>query len=207
MTTDNVSSVWAWPLARFRDALAGLEPVPSCGATAAVCGNLGLALIVMALGKSQAREAHPARETLLAEARALLPVLAAHADGDMRDFGRFIEDLPHTEPEDAQRQRDLAVLVNRTHQAAQDAQRALELAVTALPLATPSLRCDVRAGGLMLHASVHALLLNLAEDAPLLQDPGRTDQYEAQRAAIGNRADIAARALRERFERSEAKKL
>jgi len=68
--------------------------------------------------------------------------------------------------------------------------------VTALPLASPSLRCDVKAGGLMLHASVHALLLNLAEDAPLLQDQGRTDDYEAQRATLEQRADAAARALR-----------
>lgn len=198
MTTGNVSSVWAWPLARFRDALAGLEPVPSCGATAAVCGDLGLALIVMALGKSQAREAHPARESLLTEARALLPVLAAQADGDMRDFGRFIEDLPHTEPDDARRQQDIAAVVARACEAAETALAALELALTALPLATPSLRCDVRAGGLMLHASVHALLLNLAEDAPLLKDQGRAEHYEAQRATFERRADVAARALRAR---------
>lgn len=196
MTTDNVSSVWAWPLARFRDALAGLEPVPSCGATAAVCGDLGLALIVMALGKSQAREAHPGRQVLLVEARRLLPVLAAHADGDMRDFGRFIEDLPHTEPEDAQRQQDIAVLVKRTHQAAEDVHKALDLAVAALPLTATGLRCDIRAGGLMLHASVHALLLNLAEDAALLQDHGTAQHFEARRKALEQRADAAARTLR-----------
>jgi len=199
MTQDNLSSVWAWPLGRFRDALAGLEPVPSCGATAAVCGDLGLALVVMALGKSQAREPEAGRDALLTQARALLPVLAAHADGDMREFGRFIEDLPHTEPDDTQRQRDIAVLVNRAQRAAEDAQQALDLAVAALPQAVPSLRCDIRAGGLILHASVHALLLNLAEDLALLKDRHSAEHHEAQRAALEQRADAAARALRDDY--------
>ncbi|WP_263263312.1 cyclodeaminase/cyclohydrolase family protein [Pseudomonas sp. RIT-PI-S] len=189
------SSVWAWPLARFRDALAGLEPVPSCGATAAVCGDLGLALVSMALGKSQARQPSPERARLLTEAQELLPVLAAHADRDMRAFGRFIKDLPHTEPDDALRQHDVARMTEGARRAAEDAQQALELAVAALPVTDAGLRCDVLAGGQLIHASVQALLLNVAEDLPLLSDPAASATFEAARTALAQRAEAALKTL------------
>jgi formiminotetrahydrofolate cyclodeaminase len=188
-------TVWAWSLSRFRDALAGSEPVPSCGATAAVCGDLGLALVIMAVSKSQVRAPTPEGTAVLAQLQALLPVLAAHADHDMRAFGRFIEDLPHTGPQDAQRQRDVRRMSEGACQAATDAQQALDLAVAALPHAASGLRCDVTAGGLMLHASVQALLLNIAEDLPLLEDADAAKALDAQRRAVSQRASAALQGL------------
>lgn len=189
------SSVWAWPLAEFRDALAGQAPVPSCGATAAVCGNLGLALVTMALAKTQARHPAPELAAVLSQAQALMPQLAAHADADMRAFGRFIEDLPSTEPDDAQRQADVTRMTEGARRAAEDAQQALELAVAAVPLAAQGLRCDVLAGGQMIYASVHALLLNLAEDLPLLSDKAAAQGFETARAGLAQRGESALAAL------------
>lgn len=188
-------SVWTWPLGQFRDALAGHAPVPSCGATAAVCGTLGLALLTMALSKSQAREPHHDRAALLAQAQGLLPRLAAHADSDMRAFGRFIADLPRTEPEDALRQADVARMTEGARQAAQDGLLALELAVAALPTTEAGLRCDVLAGGRLIHASVQALLLNVGEDLPLLSDQAAAKAFENARDAIAQRAEAALQAL------------
>lgn len=191
----NPSSVWAWPLAEFRDALAGQAPVPSCGATAAVCGNLGLALVTMALGKSQSRHPSPQLAGLLNQAQALMPRLGAHADADMRAFGRFIDDLPRTEPDDAQRQADVTRMTEGARRAAEDAQQALELAVAAAPLAAEGLRCDVLAGGQMIYASVQALLLNLAEDLPLLTDQAAAQAFKGAQAALSKRARTAVEAL------------
>lgn len=195
VTLPRHGSVWAWPLADFKDALAGEAPVPSCGATAAVCGSLGLALVTMALGKTQAR--HPCAElaAVLSQAQALMPRLTAHADADMRAFGRFIEDLPSTEPDDAQRQADVARMTEGARRAAEDAQQALELAVAAAPLVAQGLRCDVLAGGQMIYASVQALLLNLAEDLPLLIDQTAAQGFEAARAELVQRGEIALEAL------------
>lgn len=195
ITSPSPSSIWAWPLAEFRDALAGQAAVPSCGATAAVCGNLGLALVTMALGKSQSRHPSARLAALLHQAKALMPRLGAHADADMRAFGRFIEDLPRTEPDDAQRQADVTRMTEGARRAAEDAQQALELAAAAAPLAAEGLRCDVLAGGQMIYASVQALLLNLAEDLPLLTDQAAAQAFEGARAALSERARTAVEAL------------
>lgn len=188
-------TVWAWPLARFRDALAGLEPVPSCGATAAVCGDLGLALVAMALGKSHERQGTSQTRALLDDARRRLPQLAAHADQDMRAFGRFIRALPHTSAQSPDRQQAVRRMTEGACQAAEDAQQALELAVAALPHVAAGLQCDVRAGGLILHASVQALLLNVAEDLPLLKDAALCEVIRAQHGALSQRAAVAVGAL------------
>lgn len=191
----NGDTVWAWPLARFRDALAGLEPVPGCGATAAVCGDLGLALVAMALGKSHERQGTPQTHALLDDARCRLPQLAAHADQDMRAFGRFIQALPHTCAQAPDRQQAVRRMTEGACQAAADAQQALELAVTALPHVAAGLQCDVRAGGMLLHASVQALLLNVAEDLPLLSDTALRDGIRAQHEVLSQRAAAAMSAL------------
>jgi formiminotetrahydrofolate cyclodeaminase len=183
------STVWTWPLARFRDALAGQEAVPSCGATAAVGASLALALITMALAKSQARNPSEALARLLEQARSLQPVLDAHADRDMRAFGRFIDDLPRTTPEDAQRQADVRQMTEGAYRAATDALRALELARAALPLAAKGLRCDLLAGGLMLQANLRALLLNVTEDLPLLSDPTVAATFETAAGDLARRAE------------------
>lgn len=185
------ATVWAWPLARFRDALAGQEAVPSCGATAAVGASLALALITMALAKSLERQPTEALAQLLEQARSLQPVLDTHADRDMRAFGRFIDDLPHTAPEDAQRQADVRHMTEGAYAAAADALRGLELARDALPLAAKGLRCDLLAGGLMLQANLRALLLNVTEDLPLLTDPAAAAALEAAAQALGRRAEQA----------------
>ncbi|WP_426199566.1 cyclodeaminase/cyclohydrolase family protein [Pseudomonas sp. DC3200b2] len=185
------STVWAWPLARFRDALAGQEAVPSCGATAAVGASLALALITMALAKSLERQPSEALARLLEQARSLQPTLDAHADRDMRAFGRFIDDLPHTTPEDALRQADVRRMTEGACHAAADTLRALELARTALPLAAKGLRCDLLAGGLMLHANLRALLLNVTEDLPLLADPAAAAAFEAAARNLGRQAEQA----------------
>lgn len=190
-------SVWSWPMAAFRDALAGEAPVPSCGATAAVCANLGLALVTMALGKSQARAFSTEADALLAACRELLPPLALHADHDMRAFGRFIDDLPRTEPEDALRQQDVTRMTEGARAAAESALAALEFAVAALPLTQPGLRCDVLAGGQIIHACVQALLLNVAEDLPLLTDIAQAQGFEQARMDLARRAEAALEALRQ----------
>jgi formiminotetrahydrofolate cyclodeaminase len=150
----------------------------------------------MALSKSQGRNPTDQGAALLAQAQALVPRLAAHADADMRAFGRFIEDLAHTAPEDAQRQADVLRMTEGARQAAEDALEALELAVAALPASEPGLRCDVLAGGQLIHASLQALLLNLQEDLPLLSDAEAAQAFEQARALLAQRAEAALRALR-----------
>lgn len=169
-------SLWQLSLSEFRDQVASKQPTPSCGAAAAVGASLGLALIQMAirLGIDRQRSEH---DELLQQSEPLQRQLMASADEDARAFGDFIE----ADSDEARRQaaRDsIAVPLATAHAC----RAALRLAERTKPLVKESIRPDVVAGALMIHAAMDAVLLNVNANLALIPD-------EAERVDLSNSRD------------------
>lgn len=185
-------SLWNQSLASFREALGADRPTPSCGAASAVSASLGMALASMALRISDKREPHAGRETLIAQSGHLSEALGRQADADARAFERYLAEQGA--------KRDMAEPATRGAVAvplytAWLCREGLRLTLAALPLCKPSLRCDVEAGALLLHAALGAALLNLDTHLDRLEPLARKRAARVRRT-LRRDADAALAALR-----------
>lgn len=155
-------SLWSVSLGEFREQVASNAPVPGCGAVTCVSAGLGLALVLKALRNAQGKKPDKARGAVIEEAERLSPVIAAHADADVRSFGAYIDELV-CECEGPAEQRTLDVTLGSLA-AARSCLAGMHLADEAKPLVSAFMRADIMAGALLLHASLMSLLVNVAID-------------------------------------------
>ncbi|WP_462381674.1 cyclodeaminase/cyclohydrolase family protein [Pseudomonas sp. Marseille-QA0892] len=176
-------SLWQLSLSDFRDQVASKQPTPSCGAAAAVSASFGLALIQMAIRLGTHVERGEAQE-LLRQSEPLQRQLMSSADEDARAFGGFIE----ADSEEARQQaaRDSIAVPLATAHACRSA---LRLAEHAKPLVKQSVRPDVVAGALMLHAAMDAVLLNVEVNLALIPDQAERDDLAASRDRLRTEAN------------------
>lgn len=157
--------LWDMTLAQFREACAE-RALPGCGAVAAVVADFGLALVIKALRVSEEREPHAARGELLRSAQALLGRPGAFADDDVAAFQDYLNAEGREAQQSAARQA-CAVPLDTAHACSQ----ALAIAEAAWPEVVESVRCDVKAGALLIYAAIESVLLNVEADLSGLDDP------------------------------------
>lgn len=183
------TSLWSQSLTQFRDAVAEPSPTPSCGAAAVVSANLGLALVLMALRTSQAKQPRAERGALIPQVETLLHRLADYADADVLAFADYIDALGHDQTLEPNRQR----AARRTSAVSLDAARccdeALALAQQARPLTASTLGSDIEAGALLLHSGLSALLINLDVDLRELVDDDERRRLSEARQRLQDVAD------------------
>ncbi|EJN34699.1 methenyl tetrahydrofolate cyclohydrolase [Pseudomonas sp. GM78] len=182
-------SIWLTSLESFRNRIAADTPVPSCGATSCVCASFGLALLLMALRKSDTRHLEDQREKNIHEVEQLMDVMKAHADNDVRAFSAYIEE-PLSDAQGHSQQRTLEVTLGALA-AARGCLQGIELAQCGLPCVKPSLQCDVVAAVLILHASLSALLLNVDSDVDQIVPSARRAELAQDRRDLQQKADEA----------------
>lgn len=187
-------SIWSTTMEAFCEQVASPGPVPSCGAAACASAGFSLALLLMALRKSVGGEQDPGLASLTTETQALLEVVKAHADNDMKTFGAFIEDsAASASGHDPQLSLDVTL---GSMAAARSCLQGIELAAAAMPCVKKSLRCDVMSCALMLHASLSALLINVDADAGNLSGSRQGARVMGDRADIQRAADVLLASLR-----------
>ncbi len=182
-------TLWSQSLTRFRDAVAAPSPTPSCGAAAVVSANLGLALVLMALRTSQAKQPQAGGAALIAQGESLLHRLADYADADVLAFADYIEALKHDQSQAPNRQRAARRTSAVSLRAARCCARALALARQARPHTAGALTSDIEAGALLLHAGLSALLINLEVDLGELVDDSERQRLHAARRLVQHEAD------------------
>lgn len=211
MTTEAEDSLWRWPLASFRDALASDSPTPGGGSAAMVSATLGLGLVVMALRVTANKSADRAfLDTLILSGERLLRDLSDHADADVAVFDCYMAALKlpkATEAETAARRAALQeATVAATEiplNAAQTALEAIDLAAQAAPLAATRIVSDVGAGAAMLRGAVEAVLYAVDVNLRGLDDARKRADYARSRdrlmAVAEDRAGGIARLVRDRL--------
>ncbi|WP_129139335.1 cyclodeaminase/cyclohydrolase family protein [Modicisalibacter coralii] len=191
------TSLWEMTLAGFRDAIES-RSTPGCGAAAAASAGLGMALVLKGLRITRDKhdDAPEAMHQAIERADALLAQLGDYADEDVEAFEAYLVavKLPHAD--DAQRER-------REHAIARAAERAndvplgaarvchegLVLSVEALALTADNLQSDTRAGALMLHSGLSALLLGVEANLASLDDADEREALARSRDALQEAAD------------------
>lgn len=187
-------SIWSTTMEAFCEQVASSAPVPSCGAAACASAGFSLALLLMALRKSAGGEQDPELAGRIAETEALLAVIKAHADNDMKTFGAFIEDSASSNSgHDPQLSLDVTL---GSLAAARSCLKGIELAAAAMPRVKKTLKCDVTSCALMLHGSLSALLINVDADAGNLSGSRQGARVMGDRAEIQRAADDLLASLR-----------
>lgn len=214
MTTD--TSLWAWPLATFRDQLASDSPTPGGGSAAMVSAAMGLGLVVMALRVTANKmgadkpEDRAFLDTLILSGDRLLRDLSAHADADVAVFDAYMDALKLPKATEAEKDARRAALRQATIaatevplNAAQTALEAIDLAAQAAPLAATGIASDVGAGAATLHGAIEAVLYAVDVNLRGLDDAKLREDYAGSRdrllAEAGRRAEGIARLVRDRL--------
>lgn len=159
--------VWQQDLDRFRDSLAH-QPMPGCGSAASVVASLGVALILKGLQLSQQHEESEARAALIEEGENLKHQLAPLADKDVAAFEGLMDALhmpQHDDKQKANRRTAVhaaaATAVDVPLQTAGLCLAALNLGERAGTYSEKQFNSDTRAGGELLAAALHCVLLNV----------------------------------------------
>jgi methenyltetrahydrofolate cyclohydrolase len=203
-----IDSLWDWTLRAARDAAASPSPTPGGGSIAMVSGAFGLSLIVMGLEITRAKAASAELDLALAEGRALLATLSAHADRDIQVFAEYMQALRLPKASDAERAARSSALQAATIAAtrapltaAGDCLLALRFAERVAPLVRANVISDLLGGSDLLLGALKAVLRNVDVNLPGLHDDALRTQLSNQARDTVQQADschasIAARAPR-----------
>ncbi|MBZ9567715.1 cyclodeaminase/cyclohydrolase family protein [Modicisalibacter tunisiensis] len=195
MTASN--SLWDMTLAGFRDAIES-RSTPGCGAAAAASAGLGLALVLKGLRITRGKQddAPDTMQRAIERADALLTRLGDYADEDVNAFEAYLAAvrLPHDdEVQGERRERAIARAAERANAVPLGAARAcregLALSVEALALTDANLQSDTRAGALMLHSGLSALLLGVDANLASLDDDDEREALARARDGLQDAAD------------------
>ncbi|ADV66280.1 cyclodeaminase/cyclohydrolase family protein [Deinococcus maricopensis] len=189
-------SLWNEPAYVLLARTASSSPTPGGGSMSAMAGAYGLALVVMGLEISAAREdAHPDLPAVLADARTHLLNVLRHPDADVRAFEGYIHalHLPRGTAEEkaartAARADAARYAIRAPLSSARDLNAALDLAVHAAPLAHRHVVSDVGAGAHLIHGAIHATLLNVDINVGSLPEEERASARE-ERDEVAREAD------------------
>lgn len=186
-------SLWTSTLESYLDQVAADTPVPSSGATTAVCANLGLGLLLMALHNTARKEPGSDIQRLIKTVEELKEVLKAHADNDVRTFRAYIDETPERGGHTKQRALDITL---GSLAAARSCYEGLCLAERAMGLVHTHVRTDVISAALIMHASLCAMLLNVDSDCSQVESLGDSPVSKATRSALQSEADMTLQRLR-----------
>jgi formiminotetrahydrofolate cyclodeaminase len=164
-------SVWKSTLENFRGQLASRDPVPAGVSTAAITASLALSLLIKVLEIARNRRDFRGDagkvEQLLAAVREQSANLAQYADEDAAAFAAYLASRS-TPNEPA------ALLLRKAIEipleAARAAAEALKLCAEAVPITPASIQPDLGTAGILLDASVRAMLLSVESNAKRLAD-------------------------------------
>jgi formiminotetrahydrofolate cyclodeaminase len=188
-------SVWTQRLDDFREATAGRQPTPGCGAAAAVTADVGLALVVKGLRISEAHSSEPHRHELLQAAEALLGRAGVFADHDMQAFNDYLSAAREgLEQKQAAARQACAVPLALAHCCIE----ALELAIAAWPCTAANVQSDIQAGAILIHAGLSAALINVDADMASLEDTSAREQAGHTRQRLQGEGDDLLKTLLDR---------
>lgn len=189
--------LWQHGLISFREAVAH-EPMPGCGATAVVSADLGLALVLKGLHLSQRHEHDAVRATLIEAGEELKRRLAPLADEDVAAFEAFMAALTmsHEAPKEQSArksaiQRAASEAVDVPLRTARLCQAALTLCERAKPYIEQQFTSDTVAGARLLHAALHAVLLNVEANLGALGSDAERDQARLAHDTLQHDADAS----------------
>lgn len=191
------TSLWDMSLAGFRNAIES-RSTPGCGAAAAASAGLGLALVLKGLRITAGKHDGAPDEMRRAIERAdvLLAKLGDYADEDVDAFEAYLAavKLPHDDgAQRERRERAIARAAERANAvplgAARVCHEGLVLSVAALALTADNLKSDTRAGALMLHSGLSALLLGVDANLASLDDAGEREALARSRNDLQEDAD------------------
>jgi formiminotetrahydrofolate cyclodeaminase len=190
------NSIWHWSLHHALESTAAASPTPGGGSIAPVTGAFGLALCVMALEVTRAKQPSAELEAAIAQGRQLMAAAAAHADRDILVFEHYMDAvaLPKVE-DDARKLRQTALakaaLVATTTPlaAAEDALAALHFVERHAALAQKNVVSDVLAGADIVLGSLRAVLRSVHINLPALADPEQRAKLEARAKEVASEAE------------------
>lgn len=169
--------------------------MPGCGAAAAVCAGLGLALVLKGLRLSEARSSVPVRVALIERGDDLRDTLARLGDADVAAFERYLEIMkqPHAKPEQARRHDQLARAIEKTCRVPLEiacaSRDGLALGVEALEQTSARLRSDTQAGLRLMHAGLNAVLIGFDDNLADIDDAALRNVLAQERHALQAEAD------------------
>lgn len=195
-------SIWQAPLRDFRNAIES-RATPGCGAAAAVSAGFGLALILKGLRLGEAKHPRTERDALIVRGDALEDVLSRSADDDVAAFNAYLMaiKLPHQTTAESQR-RDEAIQAAAVQACAiplaiaRACRDGLALSGEALAWTSSQLQSDTRAGALLLHAGLSAVLQGVDANLPSLHDAVARDAMARERRVLQDEADARLEALK-----------
>lgn len=185
----NETPIWKMSLSGFLDATSSESPTPGGGSVSAVCGALGLGLVIMALeitirGTPSSQET----ESLLNEARKLLEEVKTRADEDVAVFNAYMSALrlpKSTDEEKDNRKRALkAATIRATEvplQTARNLHSSLLLASRAVEFSKVHVLSDVAAGADLLLGAILASLRNVDINVASLKDAALAEEFTNNR--------------------------
>ncbi|OHV07566.1 cyclodeaminase/cyclohydrolase family protein [Kushneria phosphatilytica] len=188
-------SLWQQSLAEFRRDTA-TQATPGCGATATVSAAFGLALVLKGLRITQQHATDERRQALIEWGEQVNERLAPCADEDVAAFEQFMAAIRKPQESESERETRRQAIDEAAGQAtdiplraAEDCLEALALVEEALPLSDDMLKSDVRAGALLLHGALSALLLNIDADLSGLRNPQQRARTARHRRDLQREGD------------------
>lgn len=189
------TSIWDMPLGGFRDAIES-RSTPGCGAAAAASAGMGLALVLKGLRITDGKHSDAERGELIARGDVQLAELGRYADEDVEAFNDYLAAVkrPHdTDDQRNARRRAIQAAAERANQVplatAHSCLEALKLSGEALKKTADNLRSDTLAGGLMLHAALSSVLINVDANLASLHDVMERESMAVARHALQHEAD------------------
>ena len=178
-------SIWTASLASFHDELAGTRPAPAGVTASAVAANLGLGLLIKALGIIGKKKNVA---SLLDAARRESAHLKQSADDDIAAFDEYMDCLRRKQPAGAAMRKAIEVPMT----SARSAVAALDLCAEAAGLVHAFVAADLGAAAALLSGAARAMLLSVDYNIGQL----RSDQkYHADVTA--ERKQLEVRAVRQ----------
>jgi formiminotetrahydrofolate cyclodeaminase len=189
-------SLWHMSLHDALLATASPSPTPGGGSIAPVSGAFGLSLMVMALEVTHAKHPSEALAAAIAQGRALLDALAAHADRDMLVFQAYMSALSLPKADAAQqatrREALQAAVLDAARvplAAAESCLAALEYGASIGGLVQPNVQSDLIAGADLLAGALKAVLRSVDINLPVLSDESARGELGARAAQVAALAE------------------
>lgn len=182
----------------FLDSLAGRDPTPGGGSTAAVAGATGAALVAMVgrltTGKKGYEDVTPRAEELVGEADAAREAFLLFADRDAEAFDGVMAAFKLPKDSAEQRAGRSEAIGLAFEAAATVPLRVARLAVEVLALALESIRIgnvnaasDGAAGAQVLSAAARSAIYNVEINLGSMKDASRIEELRSEVEALENR--------------------
>lgn len=183
------NDIWQMPLNEFLNATASDSPTPGGGSVSAVCGAMGLGLVIMALEiTNKGPDQKDAISRLLSESRQLLESIKKRADDDVMVFNSYMAAVKLPKITDEQKRTRKEALITCAISAtkaplelAVDLTAALDFAQQGAAISKIQLLSDIAAGADLIFGSAFAALRNVDSNLPVLDDGKMIAEFSTAR--------------------------